>query len=143
MIDIKNKFNVKVGVSDHTMGKLIPIVSVAMGAEVIEKHFILKRSLGGPDSSFSMEPNEFKEMVDEVRLAELALGKITYKVSARDKNRRRSIFVSKDIKKGELINEYNIKIVRPGYGLHPKYYNQVIDTRAIKDFKKGDPFITN
>ena len=90
-----------------------------------------------------MEPNEFKKMVDEVRLVEKALGKVNYYVSDNQKRRRRSIFVSKDIKKGEVINEDNIKIVRPGYGLHPKYYNQVIETKAIKDFKKGDPFVIN
>ena len=143
MLDMKDKFKVKVGLSDHSEGYRVPVVAASLGAEVIEKHFILDRAIGGPDAFFSMEPNEFKKMVDEVRLVEKALGKVNYYVSDDQKGRRRSIFVSKDIKKGEVINEDNIKIVRPGYGLHPKYYNQVIDTRAIKDFKKGDPFVTN
>lgn len=143
MLDMKDKFKVKVGLSDHSEGYRVPVVAASLGAEVIEKHFILDRTIGGPDAFFSMEPNEFKKMVDEVRLVEKALGKVNYHVSDDQKARRRSIFVSKDIKKGEVINEDNIRIVRPGYGLHPKYYNQVIDTRAIKDFKKGDPLVTN
>lgn len=143
MLDMKDKFKVKVGISDHSEGYRVPVVAASLGAEVIEKHFILDRTIGGPDAFFSMEPNEFKKMVDEVRLVEKALGKVNYYVSDNQKGRRRSIFVSKDIKKGEVINEDNIKIVRPGYGLHPKYYNQVIETKAIKDFKKGDPFVIN
>lgn len=143
MLDMKDKFKVKVGISDHSEGYRVPVVAASLGAEVIEKHFILDRTIGGPDAFFSMEPNEFKKMVDEVRLVEKALGKVNYYVSDNQKRRRRSIFVSKDIKKGEVINEDNIKIVRPGYGLHPKYYNQVIETKAIKDFKKGDPFVIN
>lgn len=143
MLDMKDRFKVKIGLSDHSEGYRVPVVAASLGAEIIEKHFILDRKIGGPDAFFSMEPNEFKNMVDEVRLVEKALGKVNYCVSDDQRGRRRSIFVSRDIKKGELINEDNIKIVRPGYGLHPKYYNQVIDTKATKDFKKGDPFVIN
>lgn len=139
MINMKRKFKVKVGISDHTMGKLVPTVAVALGAEVIEKHFILKRNLGGPDSAFSMEPNEFKEMVDSVRLTELALGNVTYKVSESDKNRRRSIFITKNVKKGELINKDNIKSIRPGFGIHPKYFSKLMGKEFNQDIKKGTP----
>lgn len=141
MLDMKDRFKVKIGLSDHSEGHRVPVVAASLGAEVIEKHFILDRKIGGPDAFFSMEPNEFKYMVDEVRLVEKVLGKVNYCVSDDQRARRRSIFVSRDIKKGELLNEDNIKIVRPGYGLHPKYYNQFIDTKATKDFKKGDPFL--
>jgi pseudaminic acid synthase len=138
MVDMKRRFGVKVGLSDHTMGSLVPTVAASLGAEVIEKHFTLDRSLGGPDSAFSMEPKEFAEMVEAVRLTESALGKITYQVSDKDKARRRSLFVVKDIKKGEIITEKNIRSIRPGYGLHPKYLNKVLGKKTIVDIKKGD-----
>jgi pseudaminic acid synthase len=138
MVDMKRRFGVKVGLSDHTMGSLVPTVAASLGAEVIEKHFTLYRSLGGPDSAFSMEPKEFAEMVEAVRLTESALGKITYQVSDKDKARRRSLFVVKDIKKGEIITEKNIRSIRPGYGLHPKYLNKVLGKKTIVDIKKGD-----
>ena len=137
--DMKKRFGVNVGVSDHTMGSLVPTVAVSLGATVVEKHFILDRSLGGPDSSFSMEPHEFKEMVDSIRQTEAALGKVTYHVSENDKNRRRSIFVVKDIKAGEKFTEDNIRSVRPGYGLHPKYLKDVLGTVAKDEMKKGAP----
>lgn len=138
--NLKETFGVKVGVSDHTMGSTVPIVAVAFGATVVEKHFILDRSLGGPDSSFSMEPNEFSAMVKGIREAEASLGEITYDVSEKNKLRRRSLFVAKDIKKGEVITEEHLKSVRPGHGMHPKYYLDFIGTSAIKDYIKGEPF---
>lgn len=141
MVDMCERFGVKVGLSDHTMGALVPTVAVSLGAEVVEKHFILDRSLGGPDSAFSMEPNEFKEMVTAIRNVEASLGKITYEVSDEDKNRRRSLFVVKDIKKGEVITEKNVRSVRPGFGLHPKYFKEVIGKVANKDMEKGDRFM--
>lgn len=141
MVDMCERFGVKVGLSDHTMGSLVPIVAVALGAEVVEKHFILDRSLGGPDSAFSMEPNEFREMVTAIRNAESSLGEITYEISDEDKNRRRSLFVVNDIKKGELITEQNIRSVRPGFGLHPKYLKSMINQIASRNYKKGDPLI--
>lgn len=137
--DIKERFNVKVGVSDHTMGSTVPVVAVSLGAKVIEKHFILDRSLGGPDAAFSMEPDEFKEMVEEVRKAEKAVGNISYEVSEEDKLRRSSLFVVEEIREGDQITEENVKSVRPGHGLHPKEFSNVLNTTAKKDIKKGTP----
>jgi pseudaminic acid synthase len=139
--DIKKRFNVEVGVSDHTMGNIVPIVAISLGAKVVEKHFILDRNLGGPDSTFSMEPAEFKLMVDEIRLAEKSLGKVTYDVSIKDKQRRRSLFVVKDIRKGEQFSEKNIRSIRPGFGLAPKDYKKVLGKKAKEDIKKGEPLL--
>ena len=136
--DMKKRFGVKVGVSDHTMGSIVPVVAVSLGATVVEKHFTLDRSMGGPDAAFSMEPHEFKEMVDNVREAEAALGNVSYEVTASDKNRRRSLFVVEDIKAGDVLTKHNIRSIRPGYGLHPKLINEIIGSRAAKDLKKGD-----
>jgi pseudaminic acid synthase len=141
MPDIGRRFNVKVGLSDHTMGSMVPIVAASLGAKVIEKHFILDRSLGGADSAFSMEPHEFSEMVESVRKVELILGEVTYKVTSEEKSKRRSLFVISDINKGELITEDNVKPIRPGAGLHPKYYESVIGKPAIRNYKKGEPFL--
>ena len=141
--DMKQRFNVSVGVSDHTMGSTVPVVAVSLGATVVEKHFILDRNLGGPDAAFSMEPFEFKQMVDEVRATEKALGKIDYEVSEQDKLRRRSLFVVKDIKAGEPLTEENIRSIRPGYGLHAKHYYEVLGKRAKVDLEKGRPLIQN
>lgn len=137
MVDMRKRFGVKVGVSDHTMGSLVPTVAVALGAKVIEKHFILDRNLGGPDSSFSMEPHEFAQMVRSVREAELSLGSINYEVAERDKLRRRSLFIVQDIKAGEVITEENVRSIRPGFGLHPKYYEEVLGKTARKSIKRG------
>lgn len=135
--EMKKRFGVKVGISDHTLGNLVPIVAVSLGATIVEKHFILDRSLGGPDSAFSMEPNEFKQMVDDVRSTDKALGKVNYTVSGKDKLRRRSLFVVENIKIGEILTAENIKSIRPGYGLHPKYYNGVLGRRAKVDLVRG------
>jgi pseudaminic acid synthase len=137
MVDIKDRFGVKVGLSDHTMGFIVPVVAVSLGAEVVEKHFVLDRSLGGPDSPFSMEPDEFAEMVKAVRQAEMALGKVTYEVSDADKMRRRSLFVTEDIKAGEVITDKNVRSIRPGHGMHPKYFFKVLGKRAIGFIEKG------
>ena len=137
--DIREQFGVDVGVSDHTMGSLVPTVAVSLGATVVEKHFILDRKLGGPDSAFSMEPHEFKEMVQNVRGTEAALGKVNYEVSDIDKKRRRSLFVIDDIKAGEILTVDNIRSIRPGIGLHPKYLPQIIGKIAKRDLKKGEP----
>jgi len=137
--DLKERFGVKVGVSDHTMGHTVPVVAVSLGAEVVEKHFILDRSLGGPDSAFSMKPSEFKHMVEEVRNAEKTLGKINYEVSEKDKLRRRSLFAVKDINKGEKITEKNVRSVRPGHGLHPKYLKEILREKASNDIEAGQP----
>ena len=137
--DMKKRFRVEVGVSDHTLGTIVPIVAVSLGAKVVEKHFILDRSLGGPDFAFSMEPGEFKSMVEEVRKAEKVLGKVSYDVSEVDKLKRRSLFFVKDVKKGSTITDSDIKSLRPGYGIQPRYYDEVIGKRIKKDVKKGDP----
>jgi pseudaminic acid synthase len=138
--DLQKRFKVKVGVSDHSMGSTVPMIAVALGATVIEKHVILDRSLGGVDSAFSMEPSEFRKMVEDCRDAYAALGSVDYSQPEKNKFRRRSLFVSKDIKKGEVITEENVRTVRPGNGMHPKYYNEIINTIATKDYIKGDPF---
>jgi len=139
-------FNVKVGLSDHTLGTTVPIISVAMGASVIEKHFILDRNIGGPDASFSLDEKEFTNMVTAVREAEKAIGQISYKLTEKQLSGKafsRSLYVVNDIKEGELITEDNIKSVRPGFGLHPKYYTQILNTKAIKGFEKGDRLTIN
>jgi pseudaminic acid synthase len=134
-------FDVKVGLSDHTLGITVPIISVAMGATIIEKHFILDRAIGGPDASFSLNEKEFAEMVTAVRQAEKAIGVISYELTEKQESGRsfaRSLYVAKDIKKGEKITEENIKSVRPGFGLHPKFYNKIIGKKINRDLEKGD-----
>jgi pseudaminic acid synthase len=136
---LKQTFNVEVGVSDHTMGAIVPVVAVTLGAKMVEKHFILSRSMGGLDSAFSMEPLEFSAMVKSVRDAEAALGEIAYEVSEKNKLRRRSLFAIKDIKAGELFTDLNIASVRPGYGLHPGFYEEVIGKKAKENITAGAP----
>ncbi len=137
--DLKKRFGVKVGVSDHTMGSIVPVVAVSLGAKVIEKHFILDRSLGGADSAFSMEPEEFSEMVKAARQAEKALGQVVYEVTDPNKLRRRSLFVVEDIKQGEIFSAKNIRSIRPGHGLAPKFYDTVLGEKATQDLKRGQP----
>ncbi len=137
--DMKQRFGVAVGVSDHSPGSLVPVVAVSLGAVVVEKHFILDRKLGGPDSAFSMEPVEFAEMVNAVRQAEAAMGTVSYAITDHDRARRRSLFVVRDIVAGELLTPENIRSIRPGAGLNPKYYDEVIGKRAKFDLKKGSP----
>ncbi|ODS35509.1 pseudaminic acid synthase [Candidatus Altiarchaeales archaeon WOR_SM1_SCG] len=135
-------FGTIVGLSDHTLGSSVAIASVALGAKVIEKHFILYRDLGGPDAAFSMEPEEFKEMVKSVRDVEKALGKVSYELSEKVKKSKvfaRSLFVVKDMKEGELITGENVRSIRPGYGMHPKYLTEIIGKKTRKDVKKGTP----
>ena len=141
--ELKNKFKTKVGLSDHTMGSLVPILSVALGATVIEKHFILKRSLGGPDSSFSMEPDEFKTMVSEVRKAEKAIGNLGFHVPQSSKDRRRSLFVVENVKEGEMVTEKNVRSIRPGLGMHPIHLSKVLKKRFKTDIAKGTPLNTD
>lgn len=140
--NMKETFDVEVGLSDHTLGITVPVVSIALGAKVIEKHFILDKSIGGPDSSFSLEPKEFKEMVDAVREAELALGKVDYSMNEKKMNSRilgRSLFVVKDIKAGDKFSEQNVRSIRPGNGLAPKYYKNVVGKNATQNIKRGTP----
>lgn len=141
--DIKNKFNVIVGLSDHTLGGEVSIAAIAVGANIIEKHFILDRNMGGPDCEFSMEPNEFKLMVNSIRNVEKALGIVSYDLSDKMKANRefsRSLFVVKDMKKEEVISGENVRSIRPGFGLHPKYLNEILGKKVNKDLKKGTPF---
>jgi pseudaminic acid synthase len=139
---LKNLFNVKIGISDHTLGSSVPIASIALGAEVIEKHFILDKDIGGEDSSFSMEYKEFKYMVNEIRNIEKALGTSKYTLSQKalkSKKFQRSLFVVKDIKKGEIFTTKNIKSVRPADGLEPKYYYDILGKKASKNLEFADP----
>ncbi len=141
--DLAKRFNVIAGLSDHTKGELVPVVATALGAKVIEKHFILDRSIGGPDASFSLDFEEFKRMVEAVRNAEKSLGKIDYSLSEKARKSRvfaRSLYVVKDTKKGEIFTEENVRSIRPGFGLHPKYLPQILGKRAAKDLEKGERF---
>ena len=140
--DIKERFDVAAGLSDHSMGHVAALTAVALGANIIEKHFCLGREIDNPDASFSMEPSEFKAMVDDIRQAEKAMGIVSYELSEKEKNSRdlrKSIFVSADIKAGDIISTDNIRVVRPGYGLMPKYYDEVIGRRALVDIEFGTP----
>lgn len=140
MVDIKERFGVRVGLSDHTMGFLVPVVAAALGAQMIEKHFILDRSIGGPDASFSMDQIEFTEMVNNVRIAEKSLGIVDYTLTAKQKASRefaRSLYVTENIKKGGVFSERNIRSVRPGFGLHPKHYFALIGKIATCDIEFG------
>ena len=133
-------FECVVGLSDHSMGEAVDIAGVTLGAQVIEKHLTLKRSDGGPDASFSMEPDEYRRMVESVRNVELAFGKVTYELTDKQKNskgRSRSLYVVEDIKKGEVFSEHNMKSIRPGYGIHTKYWNDILGKKAKCDLKKG------
>ena len=137
---MKETFGCIVGLSDHSLGSAVPVASIALGASVIEKHLTIKRSDGGPDGLFSMEPDEFKSMIIDIKNVSLALGHPTYTLTEKQKlsrERGRSLYVSSDIKAGEFFNENNIKSIRPGYGLHPKYYETVIGKKAKVDLKKG------
>lgn len=139
---LRDTFKVIPGLSDHTMGSDVAIAAVALGAKIIEKHFILDRNLGGPDAAFSMEPEEFKQMVTSIRNVEKAIGTVNYQLSPKVEKSRifaRSLFIIKDVKEGESITEENVRSIRPGNGLHPKYYNQIIGKKFRKDFKMGTP----
>lgn len=134
-------FKVKIGLSDHTLGSTVPIVATALGATVIEKHFILDRSIGGPDASFSMNEQEFTEMVTAIRSAALALGKVDYALTpkqAAGKAFSRSLYVAQPIKKGETITPENLRSVRPGFSLHPKHYHSLLGKKAVKELELGD-----
>jgi len=141
--DIEKRFNVISGLSDHTEGFSVSVAAVALGAKVIEKHFILDRKLGGSDAFFSMEPNEFKEMVTSIRQVEEAIGKVSYDLTdkmLKSRNHRRSLFVIKDINKGDIITSENVRSIRPGYGLPPKFLQDILGKRAIIGVKRGMPF---
>jgi pseudaminic acid synthase len=139
--DMAEKYGVITGLSDHTMGNTVPVVSTCFGAKIIEKHFILDRSIGGPDASFSMTEKEFTDMVRAVREAQKAIGVVDYTLTEKQQKGRefcRSLYVVQDIQAGEILVEENVRSIRPGFGLHPKYYGMLMGKKALKSFQKGD-----
>ncbi|MCM1185869.1 MAG: pseudaminic acid synthase [Lachnoclostridium sp.] len=139
---MKEVFDCPVGLSDHTMGSAVAVAGVAMGAGIVEKHLTLRRADGGADAAFSMEPEEFKEMVDNIRLIEKAMGRVTYDLTDKQKKSRehsRSLFVAEDMKAGDVFTPRNLRSVRPAYGLHTQYYEELLGKRIVKDAKAGTP----
>lgn len=138
--DIAERFNVMAGLSDHTMGSTVPVLATAFGAKVIEKHFIIDRASGGPDADFSLNLEEFSAMVKAVREAEKAIGVVDYSLTPKQKIGRdyaRSLYISEDVKAGDVISKDNMRSIRPGLGMHPKHYNEVIGKTYKADYKKG------
>lgn len=144
--DIKSRFGVKVGLSDHTIGIEGPVVATVLGAKVIEKHFILNKSIGGPDAHFSLDEKEFTEMVNAVRKAEEMMGVVDYKMTEKKKKSRqfsRSLFIVKDVKIGEKITRENVRSIRPGFGMHPKYLSELLGKEFNQNIKAGEPLTFN
>lgn len=142
ILDMKKRFGILVGLSDHSTNPIVPVSAVAVGACMVEKHFILDRKMGGPDAKFSLEPEEFKEMVKMIRDTEAALGEATYESTEKACEHRflmRSIFAVEDIQKGEELTRRNIRVIRPGYGLHPKHYEELLGKVAKMKIKRGTP----
>lgn len=141
--DLATRFDVITGLSDHTIGSTVPIVATCFGAKIIEKHFILDRSVGGPDASFSMNEHEFTEMVIAVREAENAIGFVDYSLTEKQtkgKDFSRSLYIVNDIKKGDILSEENVRSIRPGFGAHPKELSNILGKRANQDLERGDRF---
>ena len=139
--DLRHRYGLITGLSDHTIGSTVPIMSIAYGAKIIEKHFIIDRSIGGPDSSFSMNENEFSLMVKNIRDAEKSIGVVDYKLTTKQlqgRNFSRSLYIVKDVKKGDVLNENNIRSIRPGFGLHPKYYFEILGKTFKRALEAGD-----
>jgi pseudaminic acid synthase len=140
--EMATRFGVPVGISDHTMGIAAPVAAVALGACIIEKHLTLSRATPGPDSRFSLEPQEFKAMVEAVRTAEKALGEVRFGLSDEEESSlvfRRSLFVVQNVKRGEILTAENIRSIRPGYGLHTRHLNEILGKRAVCDIERGTP----
>ncbi|MHA1744154.1 MAG: pseudaminic acid synthase [Candidatus Heimdallarchaeota archaeon] len=140
--DMEVRFNTLVGLSDHTQGISVPVAAVALGAVVVEKHFILDKSLNSPDKVFSLEPQEFKTMVEAIREVEKSLGSVSYELTEKQKKSRklaRSLFVVRDVKKGEVFTEENVKSIRPGHGLHPRHLKEILGRRAKIVIEAGTP----
>jgi len=140
--NMAEEFGVPVGISDHSLDMAVPVTAVALGACIIEKHFTLARGIPGPDSAFSLEPSEFKAMVNAIRVAEKALGEVRYGVSEREAGSRvfrRSLFIVKDMKAGEVFSEENLRSIRPGYGLPPSHLKEVLGRKAKRDIQPGTP----
>lgn len=138
--DLAERYNVISGLSDHTMGATVPVVATCFGAKIIEKHFILDRSIGGADASFSMNEEEFTAMVKAVREAESAIGVVDYSLTEKQnkgKDFSRSLYIVEDMKAGDVITEENVRSIRPGFGLHPKYYNEILGKKVNSDLEKG------
>jgi pseudaminic acid synthase len=141
--DLTERYGVISGLSDHTMGSTVPIVATAFGARIIEKHFIIDRAIGGPDASFSMNETEFTAMVQAVREAEKAIGVVDYTLTekqAKGKDFSRSLYIAEDVNKGDLLTEKNLRSVRPGFGMHPKFLKDFLGKTASKNYLKGDRF---
>jgi len=144
--DLAERYNVISGLSDHTMGSTVPIVATVFGAKIIEKHFIIDRAIGGPDASFSMNEEEFTAMVKAVREAERASGVVDYTLTekqAKGRDFSRSLYIAENIKEGEIFTDKNLRSVRPGFGLHPKYFNEIIGKKSNQDLEKGTPMKLN
>jgi len=144
--DMTERYGLIAGLSDHTMGSTVPVVATCFGAKIIEKHFILDRSIGGPDASFSMDEKEFSKMVHAVREAEKAIGTVDYTLTdkqAAGKNFCRSLYVVKDMKAGDVFTAENVRSIRPGFGLHPKFLNEVIGKKAQVNLEFGTPLNLN
>ena len=140
--NLRETFKTVVGLSDHTIGSTVPIVSLTLGAKIIEKHFILDRNIGGPDAKFSMQPDEFAFMVKSGREAEKAIGELRYSLSENPKKNKHfstSLFVVKDIKNGEVFTEENVRSIRPGFGIQPKHLKVILGRKTKRDLKKGTP----
>lgn len=140
--DIKERFGVKAGLSDHTMGIEGPVVATVLGATVIEKHFILDKSIGGPDAHFSLDEKEFTEMVKAVRMAEQMMGKVDYEMTEKKKKSRqfsRSLFVVEDVKEGDVLTKENVRSIRPGFGMHPKHLSDIIGKEFKQNVERGTP----
>lgn len=143
MVDMRQRYGVKVGLSDHTAGHDVAVAAVALGAAMVEKHFIIERSIGGPDAAFSMEKDEFAAMVKSIRNVEKAIGEVYYptdpsKIKGREFSR--SLYVAEDMKAGDVITEINVRSVRPGFGLHPKYLPEILGKVVNRNLVKGERF---
>ena len=139
--DLAKRYNVITGLSDHTIGSTVPIVATSFGAKIIEKHFILDKSIGGADASFSMDEIDFTGMVKAVREAESAIGNVDYTLTEKQlkgKDCSRSLYIVENVKAGEVLTEKNIRSVRPGFGLHPKHYDEILGKQVTEDLQRGD-----
>jgi pseudaminic acid synthase len=144
--DLAERYNVISGLSDHTLGNTVPIVATALGAKIIEKHFILDRSIGGADASFSMNEAEFTNMVKAVREAESAIGVVDYSLTEKQQKGKdfcRSLYVVEDINAGDIITKINVRSIRPGFGMHPKFYSEILGKKVSVDLEKGEPLNWN
>jgi pseudaminic acid synthase len=140
--DLSHKFNVISGLSDHSVGMSIPIAAVSLGAKIIEKHFIVDRKIGGPDSLFSLEPDEFLHMVKAIREIEKALGEVSYKLTekvAKSREFARSLFIVADLSEGDILTSDNVRSIRPGFGLNPKHFRFILGKKVVKSVKRGTP----